>query len=567
LRSRYGWFVSRQLSIEDNVTHKYSSVGTKVVSAVAGLAFLFLGGSSSDSASVPLEPVSKGGPPVVMRLITTQQYQNAVQNIFGADIKMGSTFPALNRTQGLKALGATTAIVTPGLLDVYDRAARVVAAQVVDMNHRDVFVHCRPRDARGSDDKCARDFLGKAGRLLFRRSLTPAELETYAVQAQKSAQQFQDFYVGLQYGLAGLLVAPEFIHLIQKSEPDPTRPGEWRLDGVSKATRLSLLVWDAPPDEELLRAAEKGELHTAKGLERQVERMVTSTKIESGVRAFFNDMFVMETFDNLAKDAVIYPAFTQQVVTDAREQMLKMVVDHLVARNGDYRDLFTTRRIFLTRALNAVYGIPAPTTGTLDWVSYDLPENDPRAGILTQLGFLSSYAHPGRSSATKRGKAVREIFMCQRVPDPPANVDFSAVEEASAELHTARERLTVHMTNPACSGCHRITDPIGLALENFDGAGQYRLSEGGAAIDSSGDLNGKKFADAKGLAMALHDSPALTSCLVKRVYEYGVGRPTGRDEKPTLTYLEERFAEQKFNFTALLRTIATSSAFYHVDKE
>jgi hypothetical protein len=553
------------LLIEEKVKHTFLQGAVTSVSVIAGVALLSLGGSSV-SSSVPLEPESKGGPPVVMRVITTQQYQNAIEGMFGNDIMMESKLPALTRTDGLKALGATTAVVTPGLLDVFDGAARVVAAQVVDTEHRDVFVHCRPKDPTKADDKCARDFLGKAGRLLFRRSLTPAELNTYAGIAQKSVEKFPDFYVGLQYALGSLLVAPDFIHFVQKSEPDPTHPGQLRLDGVSKALRLSLLLWDAPPDEELLRAAEKGELHTTKGLERQVERMVSSARLQNGVRAFFNDMFVMESLDNLAKDPVIYPAFTPQVVPDAREQMLKMVVDHLVTRNGDYRNLFTTRRIFLTRALDAVYGTLAPTTGALDWVSYELPENDPRAGILTQLAFLSSYAHPGRSSATKRGKAIREIFMCQKVPDPPANVDFSAVEEASTTLHTARERLTVHMTNPACSGCHKITDPIGLALENFDGAGQYRVNEGGLTIDSSGDLNGKKFTDARGLGVALHDTPALTSCLVKRVYEYGVGRPAGRDEKATLTYLEERFAAQNFSFPALLRTIATSSAFYDIDE-
>ncbi len=545
------------------MTYNYLSVGTKIASVAAALAVVLLSGSSQSSSALR-EPASKGGAPTVLRLISTAQYENTIANIFGADVNSRTTFPALSRTNGLISLAATAAEVTPGLLDNFDNAARNVAAQVLDPDHRDVLIPCRPKDVHSADEACARAFIGKVGRLLFRRSLTPAELDTYVAVAQRSTEKTHDFYSGLQSGLSGLLVAPEFIYFVEKSEPDPARSGEMRLDGVSRASRLSLLFWDAPPDEELLRAAEKGELFTDRGLNRQVDRMLSSPNLAKGVRAFFADMLFAELFDNLAKDPVIYPRFTQRAVTDAREQMLRIVVDHLVSRNGDYRDLFTTRHIFLTRSLDMVYDIGAPTTGALDWVPYELPENDPRAGILTQIGFLTSYAHPGRSSATKRGKAVREVFMCQKVPNPPANVDFSALEDPKSPFHTARERVNFHLQNPVCAGCHKITDPIGLALENFDGAGQYRTVEGGVQIDASGELSGEKFSDARGLGLAMHNSSAVTSCLVKRLYEFGVGRVTTSDDKQMLEYLGDRFAAQGYTVPALLRTVATSRGFFQV---
>src|SRR6185503_18624306 len=144
----------------------------------------------------------------------------------------------------------------------------------------------------------------------------------------------------------------------------------------------------------------------------------------------------------------------------------------------------------------------------------------------THVSFLASHAHPGRSSATRRGKALRELLLCQPVPLPPPNVDFSVLNDPTSPFKTARDRVNFHLQNPVCAGCHKITDPMGLALENFDGAGAYRAEEKGQEIDASGAFDGKPFTGAVGLGKALHDNPALTSCLVKRAYSYGSGSPT-----------------------------------------
>ena len=249
--------------------------------------------------------------------------------------------------------------------------------------------------------------------------------------------------------------------------------------------------------------------------------MLSSPRLETGVRAFFDDMLGFDDFAVLAKDPSIYPAFIADTVQDAREQTLRTIVDHLVTRKLDYRDLFTTRDTFMSPSLATLYGVPTPP----GWTPYEIPEDSPRAGLLTQIAFLASHAHPGRSSPTLRGKALRELLLCQKVPRPPPNVDFSLIEDPKSTLHTARERLAAHRANPVCAGCHKMTDPIGLALENFDGAGQYRDTERGAPIDASGSLDGQTFTDPAGLAKALHDNPALPTCLVKRAYGYGIGGP------------------------------------------
>src|SRR5205085_2470966 len=179
---------------------------------------------------------------------------------------------------------------------------------------------------------------------------------------------------------------------------------------------------------------------------------------------------------------------------------------------------YTTRETFMSQALGPIYGV----TALPGWTPFTFPENSGRSGIMMQVSFLAVHAHPGRSSPTLRGKAIREILLCQPVPPPPPNVDFSLVDNPPPNIKTQRERLELHRKNPVCAGCHKITDPLGLTLEQFDGAGQYRDSERGSPIDVSGALDGKPFTDVVGLGHAIHDHPALTSCLVKRAYSYAV---------------------------------------------
>jgi hypothetical protein len=238
--------------------------------------------------------------------------------------------------------------------------------------------------------------------------------------------------------LEGLLISPEVVFIIDVAEADPNRPGEERLDAYSLASRLSFFLWNSAPDDALLLAAESGELHTDAGLTQAVERMLASSRIEEGMRAFFDDMMAFDEFDSLAKDPVVYPMVTGATLADAREQTLRTVIDHLLTRQLDYRDLFTTRETFMSMSLGALYGVPT----TNGWVPYQFSEDSPRSGLLTQVSFLAAHSHAVRSSPTLRGKALRELFLCQKVPPPPPDVDFSALEDAG-DVPTARERFTI----------------------------------------------------------------------------------------------------------------------------
>ena len=262
------------------------------------------------------------------------------------------------------------------------------------------------------------------------------------------------------------------------------------------------------------------------------------------------------------KTSVIYPAFGIAAAIDAKEQTLRTIADHVVTRDADYRELFTTRKTFMTRTLGLVYRVQTNTRQGI-WEPYEFSENSRRTGIQEHLSFLALNSHPGRSSPTLRGQAIREMLLCQEVPAPPPDVDFSEFNDPDSPGKTARQRLSAHSTNAACAGCHKITDPIGLAMENFDGAGQVREMENGVPIDSSGDLDGVAFEDGSGLGPALRDNPATTACLVHRLYAYASGKTLAiRD--PWMVYLEEGFAADGFRVTALLKRIATSETFYAI---
>jgi hypothetical protein len=547
--------------------------------AMAGLLVAGLVGLGAVAASLPAtqaiaqnaatEPMSEGGPTTLRRL-NEAQYKNSIATIFSPEIKVPGRFDPPLRDHGLLAIGDGKAVVSASGIEQYELRAREISAQVLAEDKRKTFLACEPKDAQAYDKACASQFFGKYGRLLFRRPLTSAELTGVNTLAAATTEQSGSFTKGLEVGLGRLLGSPNFIFRVERSIPDKRMPSGLRLDDYSLATRISFLLWNAPPDEELLTAAATGTLRTSAGLDGQVQRLTASPSFQQGVRAFFSDMFAYDQFDGLSKDQTIYPKYTSALAKSAQEQLLRTIVDHLVTQQGDYRDLFTTRNTFMNRGLAALYKVPlAQEAGLEGWVPYTFSDDDKRAGILTLAGFLMlDPSHEGRSSPTIRGKNVRELFLCQPVPLPPANVDFSAVQNTGDQVHkTARERLSLHQENPACAGCHALTDPIGLSMENYDALGNYRTQENGAPIDASGTFESKAYKNVLGLNVALHDSLTAPTCATQRVFEYGVGRSLTQSEQGWLEYAGRAFAADGYRFPALMRRIATSQAFQAVAKE
>lgn len=508
------------------------------------------------------EPEAVGGPPL-MRRLTESQYRATIADIFGPDVPVAARFERGLREEGLIAIGTSEAGVSPYSIEQYAAAAHGIATAVVDPKLRDVSVPCKPRTAATFDVACARRFVEQYGLLLFRRPLTQEEVSRFVNAAHAGQQRLADFYSGLQFALAGLLVSPDFLLRIERTQPSPNHTGERKLDPWSKATRLSYFLTNSTPDRELLRAAAAGELEAQRSLRRQIDRLLASPHFERAVRAFFEDMLQFDKFDDLAKDALVYPAFNSSVAADAKEQTLRTITNLLIDEHGDYRDLFTTRKTYLTRPLGIIYRLPVATRN--GWEKGEFPADSHRAGIQSLIAFLAMYAHPGRSSPTLRGKALREVFLRQDVPDPPPKVTFAGFQDtADGRMPTARDRLVAHRNQAACAGCHKIMDPLGLTLENFDGIGTFRTRENGATIDASGSLESAEFHTPEGLAQALHDHPETPRCLVEKMYRFAIGRDTTMAERPYMDYLTKSFAISGYRVPDLMRAIALSHNFFAI---
>jgi hypothetical protein len=411
-----------------------------------------------------------------------------------------------------------------------------------------------------ADNACAQNFLSHYGRLLYRRPLSSAELKSSVALADRVAAETKDFYAGLDEALGAMLTSPYFLFRVEKAA-GPAAGGTVMVDDYTKAARLSFLLWNAPPDDALLTAAQKGELSTKAGLQRQADRLTSSPRLEGGVSAFFDDMLQMDRFATQTKDSQRFPKYTQVLADDARQQTLKTLVDLLVTRNGDYRDIFTTRDTFMTRTLALVYKVPYLSKER--WAPYQFSEDSGRAGVLTQVSFLSLFSHPAESSPTKRGVALNEIFLCQTTPPPPNNVDFTAVNpDGPNKAKTVRLRLEAHVNNPVCAGCHSLVDPPGLALERFDTLGQSREYEEGQLIDVHAQIGGKPFDGAVGLGKVLHDNPRTASCLAKNLYATGTGRAVPAGDRKKVDELAQSFAAGGYRLPAFLKALAAGDDLY-----
>ena len=521
------------------------------------------------AACGPGEAPKSAGGPAQMRRLTEDQYRAGIADIFGADIKVAGRFEPDNRKGGLLALGAAIVTITPAGFEQYDGMARTIAAQVLDDQHYDKLIGCKPAsDTAPADNEearaCTRQTVQKYGRLLFRRTLGEAEIGQRVAEAGAATERLGTYKAGLSHALVRLMDSPDFLFRVETTEPD--KSGGVRLAATAKATRLSYLLWNTTPDDALLAAAEAGKLDSKEGLKAEIDRLMASPRLVDGTRAFLADFLQLADVDALAKDPLVYPVYNQKVLQAAREQTLRTLTSLLLEEKRDYREIFTSRRTFMTKVLGPVYWVPVESRE--GWEPFEFATDDPRAGILTQISFTALHAHPGRSSATLRGKAIREILLCQPVAAPPANVNFSIVQDTSnAQFKTARDRLTAHRSDPTCAGCHKVIDPIGLALEQFDGMGQLRAEENGTAIDASGDLDGRAFRDAAGLGAALAKDPAAPVCFADSLFRYATGRDWQEGERAWQAWLQQSFARDGYRLPDLLRRIALSDAFYAVAPE
>ena len=493
-----------------------------------------------------------------LRRLTESQYRNSIADVFGPDILVQGRFEPDRRVGGLLAASTTILSITPSGMEGYAKMADGIARQVVDEKHRTKLLPCAPKSTTAPDRGCAGQIFEKYGLQLFRRPLASDELKARLDAADSTTKASGNFYTGIRYSLTTLLSAPDFLFRTEVAVPEGKG---YTLDGYSRAARLSYMLWDTTPDKALLDAAGSGALDTDAGVTAQVARLMASSRLEAGMRTFFSDFLELDTLGAITKDPTIYPKYSEEIAASAREETLRTAIDLVLKKNGDFRDLFTTRKTFINRPLAWIYDVPYNLSG--EWMPHEFAASDGRNGIVTQVSMLGMFSHPGRSSPTKRGVALMDIFLCEPTPTPPANVDFSVVNDTNnPKLRTVRDRLMAHATTPTCASCHTHSDPIGLSLEQFDSVGERRLKEDGRDIDVSAEIGGKSFTGAAGLGQYLHDNPKVPACFVRKLYAYGVGANSEEVGKKAVQPFLDGFTADGYRLPSLLKAIVTSPQFF-----
>ena len=508
----------------------------------------------NDSASPPLE--APGNEPqstpeaASLRRLTVAQYRNSIEQIFGEDVLQPSTLEPDLPSEGLLSVGSAVTSISPVGVERYEDAAYSIAEQVMSESQRDELIACTPIDS--TDEACAREWIETIGRKIYRRSLTEDETAALVNVHAAIGADSDSFYTEAEYALAALLQSPHFLYRTEHGD------GGTEITQTELASKLSFLLWNSPPDSQLLDAAEAGLLTEDESLQSEVDRLIADERFRRGVRNIFNEIFTLYSLDSLIKDPLIYTHANSDLGPAAREETLLGLEKLIVDDDGDFRDVFTTQNTYVDRRLAALYNIPAPSEVGFEAVTLD--PDDGRRGLLGQASILAQFAHTSSSSATLRGVFIRKNLLCHEIPPPPADVDTS-IPEADASAPTLRDRIASHLEEPTCATCHELTDLVGLGLENFDGIGRWRTTENDAVIDASGTLDGTPFENGWALGEAIKMHPSLGSCFAGHVYRYSMGHPINEESDDFHQWLTQGFAYEGWSFATLLRTTALSEAF------
>jgi hypothetical protein len=494
-----------------------------------------------------------------LRRLTLPQYANSIHDLLGAKINVPTDFEPDTALSGFASIGAASVSFSAHIVEQFETAALDISKQALtDMTARAALVGCAP--AGVTDDVCTKQFIQKIGRRAWRRALTDAEVTSYAGVAKNAQTVVNDFYGGLQYALAGIIQSPHFLYREELGLPDPADATRVAFDDHELATRLSYFLWNSTPDDQLLDAADGHQLTQAGGLATQATRLLSSDRLPAAMQSFFTELYRLGDLDNLLQLSSVFPLMSPTLGPSFREETLEFLNDIAFTRNADFREVFDGKSTFVNAELAKVYGLPAPS-GT-GFSPITLPDSGMRIGLLGQGSFLALNSQPNRSSATRRGKYIRNMLLCQDIPAPPPNVP--AFPEAIDG--TARVKLTAHRASPACASCHALMDPIGLGLENFDGISAFRTMDSGQPIDASGDLDGAKFQDARGLAEAVKNHPNSPTCIARNVYRYAVAHVDNAGEQSVVLDISTGFQGAGYQFRSLLAGVVKSPGFVYAAK-
>jgi hypothetical protein len=516
-------------------------------------------GAKVDDAGPPKFVPAPGG----LKRLTAIQYQNTLRDVLGANVKLTVNLEPDTLVAGSASVGAARIGVSGAGIEKYSVAAFDLARQAMaDPAFRQRYVPCEVTGVP-LDEACARGFLEQFGRRAWRRPLAPEELARYLrLQADVTRRGLlaHDALVSLA---GALLQSPNFLYRSETGVAFGNDPSRRRLTDYELASRLSYFIWGAPPDDELLNAAESGKLATDAGLHEQSARMLQSPRAKDALRGFFIELFRMRRLDRINENRTKYPNYSKTIGTSMKGEALRIIEEVAFNPKRDFREIFSTDFTYVNAELAKLYGIKA---SALDGARLDqfvrVPAPAGRSGLLSQGAFLTVFAHPTTSSPTRRGKFIRESLLCQSVPPPPPSVETKLPkDEEGKPLRTTRQKLEAHRNDEKCRGCHKAMDPLGLAFEHYDGLGARRETEGGQPIDASGEFDGTTFKGPTQLGALLAKNTKIGACVARSLFRFAVGHLESEGEEPLMEALAKGLETDGYFFPSLVANVIKSEGF------
>jgi cytochrome c553 len=474
-----------------------------------------------------------------------------------------NTLADVNISYGVTAL--------PHMRDVTVLGPTNVTGVSDSVSRRRIFT-CRPTSAN-DEETCATQIVKGLTARAYRGEATPDDIQDAMEFYQRGRKGGDgrgigapggDFESGVRLSLQSILVSPRFLFRLEEGPAAASaaaKSASYRINDQDLASRLSFFLWGTGPDADLLKAANGGLLRTQAGLEKQVRRMVADPRSEALSTRFAGQWLRLQDLDQIHPDYLLFPQY-DDTLAHAMRRETELFFDSIVRDDRSALDLLTADYSFVNERLAAHYGIPNVTGNTFRRVQ--LPEA--RRGLLGQGSILTLTSVADRTSPVLRGKWVMEVLIGTPPPAPPPNVpaldDSVKATEGGMQLST-RQRMEEHRKNPTCASCHRVIDPLGLALDNFDVTGAWRIKDNEVPVDTAGDLyDGTKVSGPDGLRAALlrHQDMVLRT-LTENLLTYALGRRVEYADMPTVRAIVNSAAKNNNKMSSFILGVVNSPAF------
>jgi mono/diheme cytochrome c family protein len=412
---------------------------------------------------------------------------------------------------------------------------------------------CRPAKA-AEETTCARTILSAVARRAYRRPVTEDDL-TPIMAIYAEGRKRGNFERGIEQGLRLVLANPKFIF---RTETSPAN-GTARVSDIELASRLSFFLWSSIPDDTLLTMAAQNRLSQPAALTQQVQRMLADSKSRALVDNFASQWLMLRNLKSHIPTPGDFPNFDNELRQAFRTET-EMFVESIIKEDRSVLDLLNANYTFVNERLARHYGIPNIYGSHFRRVTL---KGEERRGLLGQGSILTVTSYPNRTSPVLRGKYILENILGTPPSPPPPNVDTTLENKQGEEPKSVRALLEQHRRNPTCASCHRVMDPLGFALENFDGVGEWRLKEVGGAVDPTGQLgNGAPIDGPAGLRKAILKQPEMfVRTLTDKLMTYGLGRGVEHKDKPMVRGIARDAATQNYRFSTIVLGIVKSAAF------